>query len=208
MRAGALIEWGLASQSRRIGQESGDLHVIQAYTDGTLVGVMDGLGHGPEAALVSRLCRDVLTGHVGEALDEVVRKCHERLLGTRGVTLSVASFNDRDRTWTWLGVGNVAGVLLRPAGAPPRHREFLLTRNGVLGARLPRLSAATLPAALGDTMIMATDGVRTDFAQELDLTGTPQQVAERILASHSTGSDDALVFVARYIEEDREPYQS
>ena len=204
MRARGLIQWGLASRSQGIGQESGDLHIIQAYADGTLVGVMDGLGHGPEAAVVSRLCRDVVTGHAGEPLDDVVRKCHEHLVGTRGVTLSLAAFNERVRTWTWLGVGNVAGVLLRPGGSTLRQREFLLSRNGVVGARLPRLSVSTLPATPGDTLIMATDGIRTDFAHELDLTGTPQQIAERILASHSTGSDDALVFVARYFEEDGE----
>jgi hypothetical protein len=52
----------------------------------------------------------------------------------------------------------------------------------------------------GDTLIFATDGVRSDFASEhLAHDDPPQQLADRILARWGTKTDDALVLVARYV---------
>ena len=98
---------------------------------------------------------------------------------------------------TWLGVGNVDGVLLRVAGAGGAER--LVVRSGVLGGQLPHLEAARLPVAPGDTLIFATDGVRGGFAE--DFTGRPtiHLDPDRILAQHAKPTDDALVVVARYL---------
>lgn len=203
-----MIEWGVAKQPRSSQQESGDLHVIQALADGFLVGVIDGLGHGPEAAAASRLCGAQLAEHAGAPLTEIVTRCHRRLYGTRGATLTLAAFNSKKSTWSWLGVGNVVGVLVRAGRSSRPDREFLVLRNGLVGARLPRLWVATVPAVPGDTMILATDGIRNDFSEALNLTGTPQQIAEHTLAQHAMGTDDALVLVTRYSEAEREQHQT
>jgi phosphoserine phosphatase RsbX len=50
----------------------------------------------------------------------------------------------------------------------------------------------------GDTIIFATDGVQRNFVDSLAPHDSAQQLADRILAHHSKGSDDALVLVARY----------
>jgi serine phosphatase RsbU (regulator of sigma subunit) len=176
------------------------LYVIRPFAGGSLVGVADGLGHGPAAAAASRLCGEVLEEHAEEPLTAIISRCHERLRGTRGVALSLASFNLRDGTLTWLSVGNVGAVLLRRAGSPGPRRDFLLLRSGVLGGRLPRLSAKTVPIAPGDTLILATDGVRANFSQGLEPDGSSQEIAERILRQHATRTDDALVVVARLLE--------
>jgi len=171
--------------------------VVQAFADGNLIGVVDGLGHGPEAAAASRLSVALLTEHAGAPLTELVARCHERLHGTRGATLSLAVINGKESTWSWLGVGNVAGVLVRAGRGSQREREFLVPRNGLVGARLPRLSVATVPAVPRDTMILATDGIRSDFYEALNMTGTPQKIAEETLTRYATGTDDALVLVVR-----------
>ena len=179
-------------------QESGDLHVIQGFSGGLLIGVMDGLGHGPEAAVASRICASVLKGYSGEPLDAMVALCHERLHGSRGVALSICTLNEKSSTWSWIGVGNVSCVLLRNGAHPRGAREFLMQRNGVVGGFMHKPTVSTLPALPEDVMVLATDGIRTDFSYALNLAGTPQQVAERILDTHATGKDDALTLVARY----------
>jgi hypothetical protein len=92
-------------------------------------------------------------------------------------------------------VGNVEGILLRANGEP---RETLLLRGGIVGYRLPNLRPVTLPIVEGDTLVFATDGLRSGFAQDLSLGQTPQAMADRILADYSRGTDDALVLIARY----------
>ncbi len=94
-------------------RESGDLHVIHEFSEGLLIGAMDGLGHGTEAAVASRLCAPLLTEYSGEPLDKIVAKCHVGLRGTAGVALSVCTLNQKAMAWSWIGVGDVSAVLLR-----------------------------------------------------------------------------------------------
>jgi negative regulator of sigma-B (phosphoserine phosphatase) len=69
----------------------------------------------------------------------------------------------------------------------------------VVGAQLPQLQGAILSVSPGDTLIFATDGVRSDFARDVLADDPPQRTADRILAQYSKGNDDALVLVARYL---------
>jgi len=123
------------------------------------------------------------------------------LRSTRGVVISLAAFNAVDETMTWVGVGNVEGVLLRADPTVDPGNESLLLRSGVVGSRLPLLHASIVPVMRGDTLIFATDGIRSEFAQRLALGDGPQQLADRILAQYAKGTDDALVLVARYVGE-------
>jgi len=100
---------------------------------------------------------------------------------------------------TWVGVGTVEGVLLRARAAVSPRRESLLLRGGVVGVHLPALFASIIPVARGDTLILATDGVRNDFAEHLVPGGPAQQLADRIVAEWGTRTDDTLVLVARYL---------
>jgi len=76
-----------------------------------------------------------------------------------------------------------------------------LLRGGVVGVRLPSLQAAVLPATAGDTLIFATDGISVDFTRRLARNYPPQTAAESILAQHGKATDDALVLVARYLQD-------
>jgi hypothetical protein len=197
-RTGA-IEWGVATQTKEGQAASGDLQVVEAFAGGVLVGAVDGLGHGPEAALAAGLAASTLASYAGEPVAGLVRRCHAVLVETRGVVMSLASFSSSASTITWAGVGNVAGMLLRAGAADPSRRESLLLRGGVVGFQLPALSEDVLAVGPGDTLVLATDGVQPGFAEGLVLGPPPQELAERILAQHLKGSDDALVLVARFL---------
>jgi len=97
-----------------------------------------------------------------------------------------------------MGVGNVEGIILRAAAAAGPRLESLLLRGGVVGDQLPPLYASIVPITRGDTVIFATDGIQRSFVDSLTPHDSAQQLADRILAHHSKGSDDALVLVARF----------
>ena len=176
--------------------ESGDAHLACASRDGVLFAAIDGLGHGSTAAEVSRIAIEVLRRSVSEPLDELLVRCHHALRPTRGATMSLATFNTYDATLSWLGVGNVEGVLLRADRS--LYDEQLLLRSGVIGLHLPRLQAAVHTVHRGDVLVLVTDGVASDFALTIDMTLTPKEIAEGILAKSRKGGDDALALVARY----------
>jgi hypothetical protein len=175
--------------------------VVAEFADGVLVGVIDGLGHGTEAAVAAREAARVLASRAGDPLEPLVERCHEALRRTRGAVMSLASLDARG-SMTWVGVGNVDAILLRGApGAEPR-REALAARGGIVGYRLPALRPSTLPVSPGDLLFLATDGVRSRFAEDLRLQAGPQELADELLARHARGTDDALVLVARWLGPD------
>ena len=135
-----------------------------------------------------------------ESLIALVKRCHEALRETRGVVMSLASFNELDRTLTWIGIGNVEGVVLRAKSFPHSRDEYLLLRGGVVGGQILSLSASIIPLMQGDTLVFTTDGIRGGFVKDLFVNDPPQVMADRILAKHSKGSDDALVCVARFLK--------
>ncbi len=195
-----LLEWGVAELVLPGQTESGDRYLITPTSGGWLVAVVDGLGHGAEAAEAAKAAVRSLDRHAHDPIIPLIRDCHRSLAGTRGVVMSVAAFDARAETMTWVGVGNVEGVLLRARATVSPRRESLLLRGGVVGGHLPALAAAIVPVMRGDALIFATDGVRSDFASEhLAHDDPPQQLADRILARWGTKTDDALVLVARYL---------
>jgi len=99
----------------------------------------------------------------------------------------------------WLGVGNVGGVVLRRGHDGRARADALLVRSGVVGLRLPALRASSVTLSVGDTLVLATDGIREEFVSHLPDLKPPERIAERVLADYGRTDDDALVVVARYV---------
>ena len=199
MDGAALIDWGVATLTLPGERESGDLHLVKPVRAGVLVSVVDGLGHGAEAAAAARAAVAALNRHAQESVLPLLQRCHQALAGTRGAVVSVALFDRADGSMTWLGVGNVEGVLLYADAGGRRGRERLVTRGGIVGSELPPLRAEVVAVAPGDTLILATDGIQSGFADELMVEAPPQQLADQILTRSGKRTDDALVLVARYV---------
>lgn len=192
-----LLEYGVAQFALPGESASGDLHLVRCNRDRALVAAIDGIGHGEEAANAARAAAEILNRSMNEPIISSVECCHEKLRSTRGVVMSLASIDQANGMMTWLGVGNVQGVLLRAADRERRMQENLLLRAGVVGSQLPPLQGTVVRIARGDTLVFATDGIRSDFIEGLSAMENPQRAADRILRTRRTGNDDALVLVVR-----------
>jgi negative regulator of sigma-B (phosphoserine phosphatase) len=192
-----LVEYGVAKFVRPGQGESGDQHLVCCNQSGILIAAIDGIGHGEEAASAAKVAVAVLKAGMDEPVISLLQRCHEELRGTRGVVLSLAFIDPEHGMMTWLGVGNVQGVLMRSDAKKGNVQESPLLRAGVVGSQLPALQATVLPIVHGDTLFFATDGVRSDFSVTLSARENPQRAADRILEQYGNGNDDALVLVAR-----------
>jgi negative regulator of sigma-B (phosphoserine phosphatase) len=192
-----MVEYGVAKFVLPGQGESGDHHVVCCNKSGILIAAIDGIGHGEEAANVSKTAAALLRSSADEPIISLVERCHEKLRTTRGVVLSLAYIEPEHGMMTWLGVGNVQGVLKRSDTKNGSAPEPLLLRAGVVGSQLPALQATVLPIAQGDTVFFATDGVRSDFSMTLSARENPQRAADRILEQYRSGTDDALVLAVR-----------
>lgn len=194
----SILDWGIATRAIEGQAESGDAHFVHSTASGALVAVVDGLGHGAAAASASRLALSIVAKGVGQSVVSLMQACHEGLKGSRGVVMSLASFNAQDNTMTWIGVGNIEGRLLHLDPETGQSRDAMVQRAGVLGHQLPGLRATVIPVSPGDTLLFFTDGIESAFTVVLPWTGTPGRLAEHIMNQHRRGNDDALVLVACY----------
>ena len=193
---------GVASKTLQGQTVSGDTHVIIPFNEGLLVAVIDGLGHGPEAAIASMAAVKTLEECAGQNVISIIKQCHEHLHGTRGVVMSIASFNTEENTMTWLAVGNIEGYVIR-ANPGINDRPCILMRAGVVGHSLPPLRADTIRINSGDTLVMATDGIKGGFSSVLNSNASPQIIADNIMNRFARETDDALIVAVRWLGKDR-----
>lgn len=178
--------------------ESGDRYVCHITGDAALFAVIDGVGHGAQAAAAAKQACAVLQANAEENVIALMARCHDRLRSTRGAAISMASFNFKEGLLTWLGVGNVQGVLL-PAGSLWSDKEdSLFQRPGLVGSNLPRLQATVVPVSAGDSIVFWTDGIESSFDRTPARSHPPQRAAEMILERHARRTDDALILIARF----------
>ena len=193
------LDWSVVSRPVASETVSGDAAVVKHLDRLVLIAVIDGVGHGQEAAAAARAAANILEDYADDSTIALVKRCHEALMLTRGVVLTVAKLRTDENTLTWLGVGNVEGRLLRADRTASPPCESVLLRSGLVGCQLPSLQASVVPIAPGDLLIFATDGIEPIFDTEIRMADRPEQIAAKILERRNKGNDDALVLVARYI---------
>jgi serine/threonine protein phosphatase PrpC len=195
----SVIEWDVAQLTLEGEEISGDCYLVKPFETSVLVVVIDGLGHGDQAAAAAKIAVEALEANARDSIISLFRRTHEALRQSRGVVMSMALIHGPDATMTWMGVGNVEGLLVRASPEIKPQRESLLIRPGVLGGPLPPLDASSTPIRPGDTLVFATDGIRSGFDEEVNLREPPKEIAANIMSKFSKDSDDALVLVARYV---------
>jgi anti-sigma regulatory factor (Ser/Thr protein kinase) len=173
-------------------------------TGGLVVGVVDGLGHGPPAAEATRLALEALR-EGADASAECLAQLDARLRGSRGAAVGLAQVvgphsngdgaeSADGRRVRFAGIGNIGARLATASGS-----QSLLSRPGVVGGgrRVPPLRQS--PASWGEPGVLAlwSDGVRTfDPDRHADvLRHHPALVAALVWRDAHRPHDDATVVV-------------
>jgi phosphoserine phosphatase RsbX len=197
---GPTVDWSVASRPVPGEAQSGDAATACVRGGRLVLGVIDGLGHGADAAAAAALAAAAVEDHADEAPAAVLALVHKALVGSRGAAATVAAIDVASGRLDWLGVGNVDGVVVRADATvrPAVHGVFLAA--GVLGAQLPPLRPMS-PVFLqhGDAIVLATDGVRVDLADAGRSTLRAEALARKLLVDHALPTDDALVLAARWL---------
>jgi serine phosphatase RsbU (regulator of sigma subunit) len=171
---------------------NGDAWVIHQYDDVLRLSVIDGLGHGPDAAAAAQAALNCLDRIGDTEPAATIQACHDVLGRTRGAVMSVARIDNALQRLRYAGVGNVEARLQRDDS---EHR--LISFRGVVGVVLPTIR--TFEESLSSTwrLIVHTDGVRArfDLAAEVDGETIDDEWAERFLLRWARPTDDATVVV-------------
>lgn len=188
------VQWAVASRPLAGQSLNGDAAWTWTGPGLFRVAVIDGLGHGREAALASQTACAFLDTLPGAPLSELLQGLHEALRRTRGAALALAEADLLANTWHWGGVGNIAGLLLSPQG----KTERLICRSGILGVNhLPGSLIRQAGLAPGCQVVLHSDGMTDVFPESLSQEEDLGSLAARLLGDHARPSDDALVWVGR-----------
>jgi len=172
--------------------------------DGTVLCVVDGLGHGELAKRAAKAAVIYVAEHLTDSLPAIFAGCDEALRSTRGVAMGVAVIDDRAGTLSYAGVGNTRAMIVRAGSCGAAANTLTLSSNfGIVGAGYRKLTPATVPLSSGDLVLLYTDGM----PEGVDLSGYDHalradlpRLAERVLQDWGTETDDAAILMFRNTE--------
>ncbi len=173
---------------------SGDAWRIDWDGDTCCIAMVDGLGHGPQAAAAAAAATSTLAAHPALDLVTAMQECHKALQGTRGAALLMIRIAVEARELTFAGVGNVEAQLWSSG-----QTKHLVSDRGIVGGALPRVRPVTISLEAEWLLLMYTDGIRNrfDLPTLLQTAAGADTLAHALLNDWSRSTDDATVLVAQ-----------
>jgi serine phosphatase RsbU (regulator of sigma subunit) len=173
---------------------NGDIWHVDWRASGCRIAVVDGLGHGPDAAAAAEAARSALIASPGANAADALQLCHEALRGTRGAAAGIATIDRDNARITYAGVGNIAAQL-----AAGGRTLRLPSARGIVGAVLPTIRPIEASLDPRWRLLIHSDGVsdRFDFGEVVEAYADDlQRIADAILERWARMADDATVVVA------------
>jgi anti-sigma regulatory factor (Ser/Thr protein kinase) len=176
--------------------ECGDAWSVRDFGSRQLVCIVDGLGHGPLAALASARAISVFEAAGPDATPErIVTQAHEQLKDTRGAVMAVLALDPNAGTADFCGVGNITAAI--HMGSESKH---LLSIEGTVGYRVRATRTQQVAWTPTAVAILYTDGLSGRWGPARYpglLARHPSLIASVLFRDHARDTDDATIVVAR-----------
>lgn len=131
---------------------NGDQTSLIEHENTVTIALIDGSGHGENAHHAAQLAVQCLEKHRAVSLSSIMTELDKALCGSAGAAIAILRINTESLSAQFCGLGNVRTS--RVAGANWKG----VSRDGVLGSRLPKLKIYDLNLNKGDIFLMCTDG--------------------------------------------------
>lgn len=176
--------------------ECGDAWAVRDFGKRQLICIVDGLGHGPLAAVAASRAISVFgAARSDEAPAAIVMRAHEQLKDTRGAVMAVLALDRAAGLADFCGVGNISAAVFQ--GTESRH---LLSVEGTVGYRLRPVRSRQVAWDAQAVAILYTDGLSGRWSM-LKYPGLmahhPSVIASVLFRDHARDTDDATIVVAR-----------
>ena len=188
-------EFGVVSAPHPAETVCGDHWAFGTGKAGRTVLVVDGSGHGPEAARAARLATQLFARHFDEDCERLVERLHRGLAQTRGAALAVARIDGNQPLVRFVGIGNITGAV-----ACDGEVRRMVSHNGTAGHIAPRIREFTYPFTGDSVVILHSDGLsaRWELAGYPGLAAShPSLIAGVLFRDHRRGYDDATIVAMR-----------
>ncbi len=176
-------------------QVCGDNWSFMQSKAGPTIMLVDGSGHGVEAARAAKIATEIFASDAAAPCETIVAAMHSALAPTRGAVVGVARIDTAARVVRFVGIGNIAARLI--LSGESRH---MVSHNGTVGHVAPRIREFTYEYTGAPLVILHSDGLTTRWSHAAypGLAGQhPSLIAGVLLRDHRRGRDDASVVAMR-----------
>ena len=195
--AGAEIESGVVCVPMKGESVAGDDWLLHGARGRYVLFVVDGLGHGPDAAEAAAAAKSAVARNVERAPAEQMQAAHAALRATRGAAAAVIELKPSTGVGTFCGIGNI-GCFVRAEG----RTRSLASHNGILGHQMRTVQEFSFPFPPRALLYAYSDGMtsRWDPASYAGLESRhPALIAAALYRDHNRGRDDTTLAVVRNI---------
>jgi serine/threonine protein phosphatase PrpC len=192
----AALAFGVATRPHVGSILNGDTYLIKRWGDEALVGVIDGLGHGPHAHHASQVARYYIERHYEQSVEALFAGVGRECQSTGGGVMALARFDCARGRFHFGSVGNVEARVFES----PEPVSFMILR-GVVGLKTAPKPAVTEHAwAPGSVLVLHSDGLTTrwrwsDYPHFAGASATA--IARELLRRQAKDNDDATVVVVK-----------
>ncbi|MEU8682314.1 SpoIIE family protein phosphatase [Streptomyces sp. NPDC048611] len=175
-------------------ETSGDAYAVVDRGAVRTAVVVDGLGHGPEAAEAAQVALRSFHRAPDLPLPELLTALHRALRRTRGAAVGLLRLHPGRAEYT--GIGNVRVLTLTALDVG--HR--LSGQPGIAGLNMTVPQVRSFPVPPGATAVLHSDGIDQRWAQAPSpfvRRLPPHLLAASLAHSHRLTRDDATVLAAR-----------
>jgi anti-sigma regulatory factor (Ser/Thr protein kinase) len=173
----------------------GDAWAFHHTPDRTVVLLVDGIGHGWEAAEAAQEATTTFRKYADRAPGDILLSIHDALKKTRGAVAAIAEVRANEGTLTYAGVGNISAVVLAGTGS-----RSLVSHNGTLGMVTSRIQEFKVDWPADAVLVLHSDGLlsRWDLSSYAGLiVRHPAVIGAALLRDFRRQRDDASVVVVK-----------
>jgi anti-sigma regulatory factor (Ser/Thr protein kinase) len=175
--------------------ECGDSWLVEQDVAAARVVVVDGLGHGHEAAYAASEALRVIRSAGDASPADVVQSVHDPLRATRGAAIAVAAIDAGSSTVRFAGIGNINAMIVGASSS-----RSLASHSGILGHQLRQVREFSYDWPAESYLVLHSDGLsarwRADAYPGL-LGHDPAIVAGVLHRDFARSRDDATILVVR-----------
>ncbi|MCT9089980.1 SpoIIE family protein phosphatase [Streptomyces sp. ASQP_92] len=175
-------------------EHCGDAGAVMDTGTSRTAAVIDGLGHGHEAAEAAHSALRTFRTAAARSLPDILTAMHRTLRHTRGAAVGLLRLQGERAQYC--AIGNIRAVALSPEGV--HHR--LTGQPGVVGWRMPTPTTHAFDLPAGTTALLHSDGIDARWTQDpalFVLRLPPPLLTAAVTHNHRNTRDDATVLAVR-----------
>lgn len=190
------LDTGVASRPCPGQKECGDGFIIKHMDNALLVGVIDGLGHGPFAHKATLKIHRYIMDHADQPFEYLFKGAGRAARGSRGGVMALVrlEWNGGPVTMTFASIGNIETRFMTSSSG------HLPVRRGIIGKNAPDPVIVRQPFDPEDVLFLFSDGIAshwTGFDKEACRHDSAGKIAVDILKRFARDNDDATILVVK-----------